>query len=617
MTVVLGHVRALNLVGTNPKHPDVVQVDDDDTAAVRTLTRPGSKPSTVDPQVDARTDLRSRNLVTVGGHASKRHVDVTSQCDWNSRRDLRCPEWTPCPHTLQRALNEMGESTTVDLMASRTTVPSARVPTSRAGGSGGGRTAAELDTASEAPTAKAVLLPAPHPGGQNHGQSDAARRGADSRAAAVVGDAGVLAGHSQSDDQGGGHRPQQDLVPAPNRPDNPSPRGAKLASDPATFVAEAVGEESTSAVAKHFQREFDDAKFGRFTTFMVWANDRLGREQDAGSWATLPRDCPTELDAADAVSQMEETECAVKRLFKLAHEMAVGSSTSTVVVSAAESRRTARLANDGKMVEDTTSVCVVWNWIFVEFTTIFHSNWDDVPCKTSSDWAVFGLRLLPAGRPQDPSLMHFDLREVVGGDSLLTATRFVFRPRPPKDVLLSQANERERKRSERQFDELSSEICVDRPTTRRGRVDFFVQPHHFLRRRRKSRQVAHEHLRFFSNGAAVAKNWAPLFVFVAGTSTKPCQRSTLSSRTLALLREARAIPMDSPLKAEHIRHTALTLVHAVLPEKFEETTANARHAVETATNTHVRRVDKRSREHVAATFNSDKVPATAVDLLTC
>ena len=314
---------------------------------------------------------------------------------------------------------------------------------------------------------------------------------------------------------------------------------------------------------------------------------------------------------------MEETEYAVKRLFKLAYEMTVGSSTSTVIVSAAKSRRTVRLANDGKMVEDTMSIYIVWNWIFIKFTTVFRNNWDDVPYKTLSDWAVFGLRLLPAGRPQDPSLMCLDLHEVIGGDSLLTATRFVFRLRLPKDVLLAQANKRKRKRSERQFGELSSEVYIDRPTARRGRVDFFVLLHHFLRRRRKLRQVAHEHLRFFSNGAAVAKNWAPLFVFVAGTNTKPYQRSSLSLRTLALLREAGAIPKGSPLKAEHIRHTALTLVHAFLPEKFEETTANARHTVETATNTCILRVDKRSREHIAAAFNSDKVPTTAVDLLTC
>ena len=83
------------------------------------------------------------------------------------------------------------------------------------------------------------------------------------------------------------------------------------------------------------------------------------------------------------------------------------------------------------------------------------------------------------------------------------------------------------------------------------------------------------------------------------------------------MREARAITVNSPLKAEHIRHTALTLVHAFLPEKFEETTANARHAVETATNTHVLRVHKRSRKHVAEAFISNTVPATAVDLLMC
>ena len=121
MTVVLGHVRALNLVGTNPKHPDVVQVNNDNTAAVRNLTRPGSKPSMVDPQIDTRTDLRNRNIVIVGGYASKHYMDVTSQCDWNSRRDLRYPEWMLCPQTLHRALNKMGESITVDLMASRTT----------------------------------------------------------------------------------------------------------------------------------------------------------------------------------------------------------------------------------------------------------------------------------------------------------------------------------------------------------------------------------------------------------------------------------------------------------------------------------------------------------------
>ena len=408
-----------------------------------------------------------------------------------------------------------------DGVANHSTVPSARVQTSRAGGSSGGCSAAELGTASKAPTAKTVLLPAPHPGGQNHGQSDPAQRGADPRAAAVVVDAGVLAGHSQSDDQGGGHCPQQDLVPAPNGPGNPSPRGAKLASDPATFVAEAIGDEAASAVAEHFQRGFDNAKFRRFSNFMVWANNRPGREQDARSWARLLRDYLTELNTNDAVSQMEETEHAVKRLFKLAYEMTVGSSTSTVIVSAAKSRRTVRLANDGKMVEDTMSIYIVWNWIFIKFTTVFRNNWDEVPYKTLSDWAVFGLRLLPAGRPQDPSLMYLDLHEVIGGDSLLTATRFVFRLRPPKDVLLAQANKRKRKRSERQFGELSSEVYIDRPTARRGRVDFFVLLHHFLRRRRKLRQVAHKHLRFFSNGAAVAKNWAPLFVFVAGTNTKP------------------------------------------------------------------------------------------------
>ena len=69
--------------------------------------------------------------------------------------------------------------------------------------------------------------------------------------------------------------------------------------------------------------------------------------------------------------------------------------------------------------------------------------------------------------------MYLSLHEVVGVDSLLTATRFFFRLRLPKDVLLAQANKRERKRSEK---ELSSEIYVDsRPTRKRGRVDFFEE----------------------------------------------------------------------------------------------------------------------------------------------
>ena len=121
VTVTLGQIRDLDLRGKDPTNPAVIEVRNDNTAAVKNLREPGGKVSMVQPQVELRTEMRERNLVLVSGYANKYYMDVVSQVDWNSRRNLSYPEWQLRPETVQAALKQLGKEITLDIMASRTT----------------------------------------------------------------------------------------------------------------------------------------------------------------------------------------------------------------------------------------------------------------------------------------------------------------------------------------------------------------------------------------------------------------------------------------------------------------------------------------------------------------
>ena len=57
--------------------------------------------------------------------------------------------------------------------------------------------------------------------------------------------------------------------------------------------------------------------------------------------------------------------------------------------------------------------------------------------------------------------------------------------------------------------------------------------------------------------------------------------ATISAQTKALCELTGAIPKGSPLKAEHLRHSALSFVYYVCPSQIQEALLRSRHSRDT------------------------------------
>ena len=349
---------------------------------------------------------------------------------------------------------------------------------------------------------------------------------------------------------------------------------------------------------------------------MVFVNNRPSREKDSRGWSALLNAYLGHLMEKDKFTQVEETQYAVGVLFKTAYDVTITSGASQKITKVALQKRAIRSADNGQVVDETIPTSKVWDYINEKLQHKHQGEVAKVPFKTLMDWAVFGQRILSGGRPQDPSLMYLDVLHLVPEDATFeNATAVQYRVYNSKDTQLANANARNRPRMEKALSRLSSIVTIQRPKDVPGRINWFTIMHEYYQRRLKINKPEKSCIEKFGVGSVGKSEHEPFYLYpVANKPSKKYTRGSMSTRTLNLMKAAGAITEGSPLKSEHLRHTALSFVHQFAPKEFEKTCANARHSVQTAKNRYVVRIDKCSRQRIS-TMIQEKGQPQVTDLL--
>lgn len=316
-------------------------------------------------------------------------------------------------------------------------------------------------------------------------------------------------------------------------------------------------------------------------------------------------------------SRVEETHYAVNRLFRVAFNQPIVSVAAQDIVKVALQKRAVRSAEAGQVADTIIPVTKVWAKINQDLQEKFKGELTNVPIKTLLDWAVFGHRLLSGGRPQDPTLTYLGVMEFLPPEAEFdTADTWMYRVFNSKDTQLQQANKRKRPKMEQQVCRLSSVVTIHRPQDMQGRVNWFSIMHEYQKRRIKMRPPEEKFIEKFAVGSAGVKRHEPYYLYpVNEKPSRSYTSASMSTRTLNLMRAAGAIEPGSPLKSEHLRHTALSLIHQFRFQDFEEVCANARHSVETAVAKYVIRIDEHSRQHIKELVKTQGRPPNRSELL--
>ena len=118
-------IKHFNPINPHPFKPAVVGVGNDNTASVRNIDRPGSKPQMVLPTLELQCEARSRGLVPRATYKNKHFMDVETRIDYDSRPTQRYHDLGVLPEVIEKAAAELGapirELPTIDGTACRAT----------------------------------------------------------------------------------------------------------------------------------------------------------------------------------------------------------------------------------------------------------------------------------------------------------------------------------------------------------------------------------------------------------------------------------------------------------------------------------------------------------------
>ena len=291
-----------------------------------------------------------------------------------------------------------------------------------------------------------------------------------------------------------------------------------------------------------------------------------------------------------------------------------------LLVKSATSAQALQQAETSNFVDETIPLFKVFEFIYTLFEDKYKSDMVMVPFHELQDWAIFYHRVLTMARPQDPSQALLSLWTFKGGSSFSDCKSWHPRVHNTKDTLLAGANATSRPKQDRARNQVSSQAHVEHSDNLPPRrLCFFKQmmPEFLIKRERMEVPLGGQ---VTVNDGSGPKLHEPLYVHkrTKGGVPRGYTRDSTSRRILALMVRAGAIKPGSSLKAEHIRHSALTIVQRFLPKQFKAAADNARHAVRTAETVYALRVDPESVQHIEAYISSRAAGAFSTpELLMC
>ena len=274
---------------------------------------------------------------------------------------------------------------------------------------------------------------------------------------------------------------------------------------------------------------------------------------------------------------------ATGTVLQLAFGVKVWDRTVTKLEELAKQLQHSNLVDAGKAIETTIVMRKVHEHIIAEIAKLGGDWHGQASVQQLRAWVVFGLRAMGASRPQDPACLLFGIERFSNTNwfnSKTVGVQFL----DTKETHGSRMDkETVRPNGEKRRGRLSALVTFERP---KPHASMPLPPYmdiigYYCKRRGSPSNVERTTIDLTIRGEKVQDALHPFFLGLGKYSSKPVGRAKLSAETLELLLASGAIARDSPLKAEHIRHSTLSQVDRHDNSRLPDAVARARHSVDT------------------------------------
>ena len=301
-------------------------------------------------------------------------------------------------------------------------------------------------------------------------------------------------------------------------------------------------------------------------------------------WKALMNNCLLSIMNEGRFNRVLTVLKATSMVLQLGLDIKIWSATTAKLERLAEKRQQEEVQLKGHHIIETIVMRKVHIFILRSIEKLGKRWYDKVSMSELRSWAVFGLRGMIAARPQDPECLLSGIEifsDTDWSDSKSVGLRFL----NTKETNSKRMDkETERNRVDRKRGLMSALITIHRPVPHPSLPlpDYFAIIFHYDRRRGTSPLSPTSKVNITVNGKLLQFN-LPSFFLGTGKNycTKPVSRSTISGETLRLLKKSGAVSEHSPLKAEHIRHSALSQVEEHDKSRLWQAIGRARNSMAT------------------------------------
>ena len=274
---------------------------------------------------------------------------------------------------------------------------------------------------------------------------------------------------------------------------------------------------------------------------------------------------------------------ATSMVLKFAFGISVWSPTISKLEQLAQRRQREHLHYAGEIVTHTIILRNLHLFILDQISMLGRDWAAKVELSDLRAWAVLGIRAMTAGRTEDPECLLAGIEEFSGTnwfDSKSVGLRFLDTKETNSKHMDS---ETVRKQADRKKGRLSALVVVHRYKAHKKLPlpDYFRIVGEYVKRRGSPPTAPTVAVDLVRDGVRVQDALHSFFLGVKKFYDRPVTRSTLSGESLRLLKMSQAIPVGSPLKAKHIRHSVLSQVEAHDPSRLTDAIARARNSRQT------------------------------------
>ena len=292
----------------------------------------------------------------------------------------------------------------------------------------------------------------------------------------------------------------------------------------------------------------------------------------------------TELFNEGKFNRVQTVATAARTVLRIAYDTDPASHASKKLVIAARQQQLLAMTKSGDgVVTQTIEMRRYWTHVCKRIRTAESSGkawYVVIEVAEHRQWVMVWLRCQTACRPQDLFGL-LDGIERFDGTSWLDSNVVHLRFWNGKDTHSDNMNVHDRPAADEQQGKLTSAVVVCRPKPPIGHElpNGFEMIHRY-KERVGERLAAPRHSVTLSHGGKVERLKLRRFFLGVGPvySDTELKRSTISSLTRKSLVEAGAMSEASPLKAEHLRHSALSAVYFAIPDRLPDALLRSRHS---------------------------------------